>query len=249
MAEHFVPEWDIRSANEENRFFIIPDFPEDAKWLTEKERLFVRARLAADQGKSGLEKKVQGHDLLNFFKDYKVFFGALAYFGGLVSAYGYAYFAPTIIKGYKYSAVKTQLISVPPWAAAFVFSNVIAYLSDKTRHRWFFCVFPLVAAVCGYAMLLTIHTHRNLQYGALFLVTSGTYGAIAIIVCWFQCNLVAHLGLNSFGRPLTLEQGGHTRRAIGTAWQVGFGNLGGIVSVCKLSSSHPFCSADQLANE
>lgn len=35
-----------------------------------------------------------------------------------------------------------------------------------------------------------------------------------IIVCWFNMNL-----------------GGHHRRAVGSAWQVGFGNLGGIIVV------------------
>lgn len=70
--------------------FLIPDFPEDAKWLSEDERAYVKARLAADQGKSGLEKPIQGRDIINFFKDYKVYLGAGAYFGGIVSAYGYA---------------------------------------------------------------------------------------------------------------------------------------------------------------
>lgn len=35
-----------------------------------------------------------------------------------------------------------------------------------------------------------------------------------VIVCWFNMNL-----------------GGHHRRAVGSAWQVGFGNLGGIIAI------------------
>ena len=34
-----------------------------------------------------------------------------------------------------------------------------------------------------------------------------------LIVCWFNMNL-----------------GGHHRRSVGSAWQVGFGNIGGIIS-------------------
>lgn len=34
-----------------------------------------------------------------------------------------------------------------------------------------------------------------------------------VIVCWFNTNL-----------------GGHHRRSVGTAWQVGFGNIGGIIA-------------------
>lgn len=52
-------------------FFAIPDFPEDAKWLNDDERAFIKARLAQDQGKSAIERKITGKDVLNCFKDYK----------------------------------------------------------------------------------------------------------------------------------------------------------------------------------
>ncbi len=42
----------------------------------------------------------------------------------------------------------------------------------------------------------------------------GAYTAMPIIVCWFNMNL-----------------GGHHRLAVGSAWQVCFGNVGGIVAV------------------
>lgn len=51
------------------------------------------------------------------------------------------------------------------------------------------------------------------QYAALFLVTMGTYTAMPIIVCWFNMNL-----------------GGHHRRSVGSAWQIGFGNTGGFIA-------------------
>ena len=42
----------------------------------------------------------------------------------------------------------------------------------------------------------------------------GAYSALPIIICWFNQNLA-----------------GHHRRAIGTGWQIGFGNIGGIIAV------------------
>ena len=68
-------------------------------------------------------------------------------------------------------------------------------------------------SIAGFAILLTTHHNDHLEYGALFLVTMGTYSALPVIVCWFNLNL-----------------GGHHRRAVGTAWQVGFGNIGGIIA-------------------
>ena len=50
-------------------FFVIPDFPEETKWLSEEERNFVRARLALDFGKSNTHVAVGWRDVLNVFKD------------------------------------------------------------------------------------------------------------------------------------------------------------------------------------
>lgn len=102
---------------------------------------------------------------------------------------------------------ETQLFSIPPWAAAFCFSMFIAFVSDRLRHRYAFTLIPMLIAIAGYAILLNINGEHHTQYGALFLVTSGCYSAMPVIVCWFTMNL-----------------GGHRRRSIGTAWQIGFGN-------------------------
>ncbi|KAK5076092.1 High-affinity nicotinic acid transporter [Lithohypha guttulata] len=166
-------------------FFIIPDFPEEAKWLTKAEAAFVKARLQDDQGKSARERKITGKDVLNCFKDYKFFLGGFMYFGLIVPAYGYAYFSPTIIRSYGYSPIQTQLHSVPPWAVSFAMSMLIATFSDWTRHRFLFTLIPISIAVAGFGMNL----------------------------------------------------GGHHRRAVGSAWQVGFGNIGGIISTYIFPSS------------
>lgn len=115
----------------------------------------------------------------------------------------------------------TQLYSIPPWAAAFGFSMVIAFFSDRLKHRFAFTLIPIVVAIAGFAMLLTLHgkAHQAAEYGALFLVTCGSYSAMPVIVCWFAMNL-----------------GGHHRRSIGTAWQVGFGNIGGIIATYSFLS-------------
>ena len=89
---------------------------------------------------------------------------------------------------------------------------LIAFLSDKLKHRFFFAIFPILVAITGFAILIT-DAPSTVKYPALFLVTMGTYTAMPVIVCWFNMNL-----------------GGHHRRAVGSAWQVGFGNIGGIIA-------------------
>ncbi|KAL4966832.1 putative MFS transporter [Aspergillus stella-maris] len=194
-------------------FFFLPSFPEDAKWLTDEEREYMRAKLAKDSGSAGHDVSMGWRDILEVFKDYKIFIGGLMYFGQVVTAYGYAYFAPTIIQSYGYGKIETQLYSIPPWAAAFGFSMFIAYLSDRFQHKFLFTIVPMCACMAGMGILLNITDNRDIQYGALFLVTGGVYSAMPVVVCWFAMNL-----------------GGHRRRSVGTAWQVGFGNIGGIIS-------------------
>jgi MFS family permease len=69
-------------------FFLIPTFPEDAKWLTSEERTYISARLRQDQGKSALERKITIKDVVQVFKDPKIVVGGLMYFGLIVPAYG-----------------------------------------------------------------------------------------------------------------------------------------------------------------
>lgn len=195
-------------------FFLLPDFPEQVKWLTEDERTFVSARLRADQGRSAVERPVTIKDAIAVLKDYRVIIGGFMYFGLIVPAYGYAYFSPGIIQSYGYDPIQTQLYSVAPWAVAFCFSMIVAYASDMARHRFGFAIFAICVAILGFAILIAVHDNTKVQYAALFLVAMGSYTAMPIVVCWFNMNL-----------------GGHHRRAVGSAWQVGFGNIGGIIAV------------------
>lgn len=50
-------------------YFIIVDFPEEAKFLTDEERAFVKARLQGDVGESAREEKIKPKDVLAVFKD------------------------------------------------------------------------------------------------------------------------------------------------------------------------------------
>ncbi|OBZ65753.1 putative transporter C11D3.18C [Grifola frondosa] len=195
-------------------YFAIPDFPEEVKWLTAEEKEFVKARLYEDVGDSRTHEPLNVRSVLDVFKDYKIIVGGFMYFTILVPAYGYAYFAPTIIQGLGHSSIRTQLLSVPPWGCAFVLSMIVATASDYFKHRFTFILVLTAVALTGFIILLVEHHNTKLQYAALYLAAIGMYSAMPITVCWFNTNL-----------------GGHRRRAVGTAWQVGFGNFGGIIAV------------------
>jgi hypothetical protein len=120
---------------------------------------------------------------------------------------------------------------------------ILAYLSDKTRHRFGYAVFAVCVAITGFAILISVHDNRPLEYAALFLVAMGCYSAMPIIVCWFSTFAsstslcISSTDLVSF---TDMNLGGHHRRSVGSAWQVAFGNIGGIIAVyCFLKTDAP----------
>jgi len=139
---------------------------------------------------------------------------------------------------------------------------LIAFASDRLRHRFLFALLPIAIAIAGFAILLAEHSNHNLEYAALFLVTMGTYSAMPVIVCcktlpfshptlFPAANLLSpHRPIfSTYARSLTstppigfnLNLGGHHRRAVGTAWQIGFGNIGGIIATYAfLAKDAPF---------
>ena len=69
-------------------YFAVPDFPEFVTWLSEEERAFVVARLAAHQGDSGAEKEITVRSIKKIFSDSTMIPGALMCFGPTMSGYG-----------------------------------------------------------------------------------------------------------------------------------------------------------------
>lgn len=194
-------------------YFFISDFPEDAKYLSDNERAFIKAKLSLDSGDSSHDVPLDAKSVFRVFKEWKVWVAGLMYFFFIVPAYGYAYFAASIVKSLKYSPIQTQFHSVPPWVAAFGFSMTLAILSDKTRHRAGYAIFSCLVGVAGFIMLLANHTNVHVRYGGLFLIACGLYTAMPLIVCWTNMNFA-----------------GHHRRSVGSGWQIGFGNIGGIIA-------------------
>ena len=126
---------------------------------------------------------------------------------------------PTIIQSYGNSPIHTQLLTAAPWSAALVWSLVLAWASDKAQHRFGFIVGPIVLSITGFGMLLAVHKHFHTEYAALFLQVMGTLSVMPLTICWFSMNL-----------------NGHVRRSVGTAWQIGFGSIGGIISTFAFQS-------------
>ncbi|CAK7894633.1 high-affinity nicotinic acid transporter [[Candida] anglica] len=194
-------------------YFTIADFPEEARFLNANERAFLKEKLAIHSGtESGFEIKINYKDTARCFKDYLIWLPALAYFGLIIPSYGYAYFAAIIIKQMGYTDVSAQAHSVYPWLAAFGVGNIVSFISDRFKMRLPFALGMSCMAIAGLAMVLASKVSTT-RYAGCFLTATGLYTAMPLLVCWTSLNF-----------------GGHVRKSVGTAWQIGFGNIGGIIA-------------------
>lgn len=88
-----------------------------------------------------------------------------------------------VVASLGYTGTDIQLMSVPPYACAFVCSLITSYLSDKTKARGPFAFFWSVIAVVGYAIWLAT-THQKTLYGALVLQVTGIYATAGLFGAW-----------------------------------------------------------------
>ena len=64
-------------------FFLISDFPEEARWLSEEERKFVIARAGTSKGQG---QEITVRTVLLFFTDFKNILGGIMYFSKILSS-------------------------------------------------------------------------------------------------------------------------------------------------------------------
>lgn len=206
-------------------FRMIHDWPDRARFLTDFERELVLLRLRTDTGlaQNGEYSK---KSVIRGFTDWKTYAYMLCYIGCAHCIYSQSLFSPTIIASLgKWTSAQSLLLSVPPYALAFITTMATAFLSDKLLKRGIFNMFWSVLAVVGYVILLCVNptTHVGAAYFAVFLTTMAIAPMIANTITW--CG-------NNFGS--------HYKKAVAMGMVFSAGNSGGIwASLCYRTSDKP----------
>ncbi|KIW91245.1 uncharacterized protein Z519_08141 [Cladophialophora bantiana CBS 173.52] len=193
-------------------YWLLPDWPETAKFLNEDERQFWAQRLASDV--KSIEMNILDRQAIKrCFGDVKIWIASFAYFCILTTSYGFAYFLPTILLELGWTSTKAQVMTIPLYAVGTVVCLSCAFVSDYLKHRFLFIVGGCVLAIIAYAILLSYFSVSvGVRYFALYILECGIVVAQPGIVGWLSNNL-----------------GGHYKRGVGIAMQLAIGNIGGIV--------------------
>ncbi|CAE7194997.1 unnamed protein product [Rhizoctonia solani] len=191
-------------------FFYMHDLPENAKFLTDKERTRLLDMIKADS--PDLATHFDWKFVRQAFCDYKSWVYSIIYIGGLIPVYAFSLFIPQIIKDLGYTAANAQLMSTPPYCLAMFVAFAAATFSDKVGRRAPFVMGLQLLSITGYAMVRATG-NPHVSYAGIFLTCSGVYSTVPCLISWVSNNV-----------------GGDTKRGVVLAMIIGIGNLGGICS-------------------
>jgi MFS family permease len=114
-----------------------------------------------------------------------------------------------------YTSAQSQLLTIPPYAVATIFTVFWAILSEKKARRGLFIIITSSIAIIGYIILLANKNpskHPGVSYAGTFFAAVGIYPSVALVLSWPAINV-----------------SGQTKRATANALQISIGNLGAVL--------------------
>lgn len=133
--------------------FIVVDWPEDASFLTVEEKALLQKRLTRDTGEARMDT-LNRKSAKRIFSDWKIYCATFMYMGVVNTGYATSFFIPTIIQEMGYTAAMSQVRSIPIFVVATVSALTVAWLTDKSKHRYSFTILGVAVGSSGYVILL-----------------------------------------------------------------------------------------------
>ena len=114
-----------------------------------------------------------------------------------------------------YTSAQSQLLTIPPYALATMFTVFWAVMSEKYKRRAPFILVTTTFTIIGYIILLTNESptkRPGVSYVGTFFAAIGIYPSVALILSWPAINV-----------------SGQTKRATANAMQISIGNCGAVI--------------------
>ncbi|KXN87250.1 hypothetical protein AN958_09041 [Leucoagaricus sp. SymC.cos] len=193
-------------------FWILPNGPETAWFFSKEEKEYVVLRLKESKATSD-DDGFSWREVWETFRLPHIWILAVNAFLGSSIVLSLAYFAPSIVLSLGFSPVQTQLMSVPPFATAFIVTVIAAILADKYRARGITVFISSLVSISGYILYLCSVKKWTL-YGSLFLILAGGSAMAPAWTTWQANNTSPHI-----------------RRATGVAFLIMMTNCSAILTV------------------
>ncbi|KAI1437291.1 putative MFS transporter [Xylaria sp. CBS 124048] len=170
-------------------WFFLPDFPEDAKWLTAEERDLAMHRLRFE-GSQGSHKTMTWQDAKETLTDWRLWGHYIIYFGISVPFSSLSLFTPSITSGLGYSNLRAQLMTVPPYAVAYIVQLFTSWSADYFNERGLHSAALATFGAVGFVISAALPPDAFLsRYGGLIIGATGAFGCIPPLLGWLSSNI------------------------------------------------------------
>ncbi|PVU90018.1 hypothetical protein BB561_005070 [Smittium simulii] len=212
-------------------FFIIKDYPDQAKFFTKDEYDLTVSRIRADQGLAS-KTKVSLSITLRTIADWKLWVFSILFLG-----YNNAYivlgiFSPTLIKSFGYNNLTSTYLAVIPNACGLFGVMTVLLLLNKRNYISLMIIFAAIT-IASYSAAVF---YRNKTSSLIFLGIAGfgAMGNIPLSLAWMSINqggiykgmiasaLVVSIGsISGVGSPKTFTSNFSTKYTLGNSIYIG----------------------------
>ncbi|KAL9106112.1 MAG: hypothetical protein Q9227_008812 [Pyrenula ochraceoflavens] len=184
-------------------YYLIPDEPSTAPFLTPRQRQIATLRLVSHSSSMttySQDSKIEKAALLHTLRDPKPYLTASMFFLANISFSSLPIFLPTLLRHLQFSSLASQSLSAPPYLFAFVILLISSSLSDRLRMRSRPIILLSLISALAYATIAILEATSNnnntqwLRYALVFPAAAGFFSAITLIITWTLNNQDSETG-------------------------------------------------------
>nr|CAG8602736.1 4554_t:CDS:2 [Entrophospora candida] len=194
-------------------YFVIPQDPNHAKFLTKEEVSVAYKRLQIQAAPKKLPSDLIKKQVFSAFTDYKIYLFAIVALANGLLFNSVLLFTPTIIKEMGFDSIKSQALSAPPFVLAAIALSFNTWLSNRNNDRGFHIIGPDLIAAIGLVLIISIKENIVTRYVIMCIVIACLLSYLAVFISWMATNIA-----------------GQYKRAVGLAIISTVGEVGGVIA-------------------
>lgn len=171
--------------------FSLPDWPAQARFLSEDDRKFIEARVAV-KGGGFTNRHSTKSEILATVCSPRMLAHYIAYLTNCIPLGSLTFFTPTIVGGLGYDSIFAQLMTVPPWVLGYFASLFLGWSADRFNARGLHVFVASTIGGIGWlsAGLLPADAYTK-RYAMLFFCACGAFPSSGPLSAWVTCNVPA----------------------------------------------------------
>ncbi|GAA5820599.1 hypothetical protein JCM3770_007171 [Rhodotorula araucariae] len=196
-------------------YFVLPDSPSKARFLTPEERVLAVTRIKSENvGSTALLDQVHSKVVKGAILNPTTLSMALFFCLANIPVQGMGFFLPSILRSIYPSAstIQVQLRSVPPYIIGAFSMLLLGFLGWKTNRRGLYILIIVPSLAAGYVIFLAANSGEA-RYAATFLIALGSFCTGPLSTSWATINTTSD-----------------TARAVTLSTVILAGNIGGLVA-------------------